>query len=190
MTSCTWRIGVSAGKCAQVAQVASLTLLLLLPRADGTFCSLAGVEAHDARAAAAGLPAVDSKDLWPLLSAPGGSAPAPRTLPLSPNTIIVDGWKLIVGMSTQGLGGPTSMDGWTGPICARKPKASGRRCLLLTCPALLLLRRSECFERHGRRRVLWQPAPHAGDPRLPTGLPVLDLGGPGGAARLARVGGG
>ena len=145
-------VASAVGAC-QVAQVVSPTLLLL--RADGTFCSLAGVEVHDARAAAAGLPAVDSKNLWPLLSAPGGSTPAPRTLPLSPNTIIVDGWKLIVGMSTQGLGGPTSMDGWTGPVCARKPSLGSATPASHLPGTFAFAHRSECFERDGRRRFLW-----------------------------------
>ena len=42
-----------------------------------TFCGLAGVDATDARAAAAGLPPVEGYDLWPLLS--GANATGPRT---------------------------------------------------------------------------------------------------------------
>jgi arylsulfatase I/J len=41
-----------------------------------TFCGLAGVDPADARAAAAGLPPIDSLDVWPLLS--GANATAPR----------------------------------------------------------------------------------------------------------------
>ena len=42
-----------------------------------TFCALAGVDPHDARAAAAKLPPIDSLDLWPLIS--GENATSPRT---------------------------------------------------------------------------------------------------------------
>ena len=41
-----------------------------------TFCALAGVDPTDERAAAAGLPPVDSFDLWPLLS--GANSTSPR----------------------------------------------------------------------------------------------------------------
>ena len=43
----------------------------------GTFLGLAGVDPTDARAAAAGLPPVDSQNLWPVLS--GATAVGPRT---------------------------------------------------------------------------------------------------------------
>jgi len=40
-----------------------------------TLCGLAGVDAGDARAAAAGLPPPDSLDLWPLISGANSSSP-------------------------------------------------------------------------------------------------------------------
>jgi arylsulfatase A-like enzyme len=42
-----------------------------------TFAALAGVDPTDAKAAAAGLPAIDSINQWPFLS--GANATAPRT---------------------------------------------------------------------------------------------------------------
>jgi arylsulfatase I/J len=84
-----------------------------------TFCGLAGVPAADPRAAAAGLPPVDSIDQWPLLS--GANATPPRTevvlgMPTvsSDNSIgnatlgvqaliRADGWKLIIGETHQNV---------------------------------------------------------------------------------------
>ena len=74
-----------------------------------TFCTLAGVDATDARAAAAGLPPVDGVDVWPMLS--GASATTNRTAhflgtadgPLGTATAVqgvirvADGWKLLLG---------------------------------------------------------------------------------------------
>ena len=107
----------------------------------GTFARLAGVDPRDARAAAAGLPPVDSVDLWPWLS--GAAAASPRDeVPLgssscvvpapgcinewgaAPSATVVNGlirrepdggglWKLLVG--------PVPMNGWQGP---RFPNAS------------------------------------------------------------------
>jgi arylsulfatase I/J len=61
-----------------------------------TLGNLVGVDAHDARAAAAGLPPVDSLDVWPLVS--GASPTSPRTeIPVSPNVLISFPWKLLRG---------------------------------------------------------------------------------------------
>lgn len=74
-----------------------------------TFCALAGVDAHDARAAAAGLPPVDSLDLSAVLL--GTNESSPRTeVPIggsdgsdhAGNTLVAglidaQGWKLILG---------------------------------------------------------------------------------------------
>jgi len=74
-----------------------------------TFCALAGVDAADARAAAAGLPPVDGFDVWPMLS--GASASTPRAVhflgsaaggSLAPTVVqgvirVADGWKLLLG---------------------------------------------------------------------------------------------
>jgi arylsulfatase B len=75
-----------------------------------TFCALAGVNATDEKAAAAGLPPVDGLDLWPVLS--GARATSGRRLqflgssddsPDKGNTIVqgvirvADGYKLLIG---------------------------------------------------------------------------------------------
>jgi len=72
-----------------------------------TFCALAGVEPTDHAAAAAGLPPIDSVDLWPLLSGSHSTAPH-DVLPLvvdvtvgqgkDVNSAIIMGeWKWVVG---------------------------------------------------------------------------------------------
>jgi len=92
----------------------------------GTFAALGGVDAHDARAAAANLPPVDSHNLWPYISGETDEPPrkelelgcpsgwqavwtGPHT---SVNGLIVDQgaegiWKLLVN--------EIPMDVWTGP---------------------------------------------------------------------------
>ena len=76
-----------------------------------TFCSLAGADPEDARAAAAGLPPVEGFDLWPLLS--GVNATPPRAevwlgsnhpgdtdssdSPMVQGLIRADGWKVLYG---------------------------------------------------------------------------------------------
>ncbi len=88
-----------------------------------TFCGLAGAPVEDTRAAAAGLPPVDSLDLWPLLS--GANATSPRTevvlgMPTISSALSIgdpytgvqavirsDGWKLVVGVTHQNV--------WTSP---------------------------------------------------------------------------
>jgi len=83
----------------------------------GTYCSLAGVNPEDEKAKLAGLPPVDSYDMWPLLS--GQTNKSLRNeiilgdtfLELFESTVIgglIQGpWKLILGLQTQ--------TGWTGP---------------------------------------------------------------------------
>jgi len=59
-----------------------------------TFCHLAGVDKEDKRAAAAGLPAVDSMNQWPLWT----SGDAPRTeIHISEKTLIQNQYKLLTG---------------------------------------------------------------------------------------------
>lgn len=89
-----------------------------------TFCSLAGVDATDAKAKAANLPPVDGLDMWPFLS--GQVATSPRTeVPVGSTAgeagmakrnasetvvqalVTADGWKLLVGQTGQNI--------WTGP---------------------------------------------------------------------------
>ena len=95
-----------------------------------TFCGLAGVDATDERAAAAGLPPVDGFDVWPMLS--GASATTPRvahylgfvhgTTGAAAATLVqgviraADGWKLLLGGVAPSL--------WTGSVY---PTASSQR---------------------------------------------------------------
>jgi len=85
-----------------------------------TFCGLAGVDPEDLKAKKAGLPPIDSLDMWPLLS--GKNSTSPRTeIPLGSFREAADGtvttlvtgliqgpWKLLIG--------PISQNGWQGPI--------------------------------------------------------------------------
>jgi arylsulfatase I/J len=84
-----------------------------------TLCALAGVDAFDARAAAAGLPPIDSLNLWPLLS--GANATSPRTeivlgIPTISSALSIgdpylgvqgliraDGYKLLIGQTHQNV---------------------------------------------------------------------------------------
>jgi len=80
-----------------------------------TFSRLAGVDPEDLRAKEAGLPPIDSLDMWPLLS--GQNKTSPRTeIPLG-DTLASD---TIIGGLIQGpwklLLGPIAQNGWTGPI--------------------------------------------------------------------------
>jgi arylsulfatase I/J len=82
----------------------------------GTFCALAGVDPFDARAAAAGLPPVESFNLWPLLSGANGTSPraelalgsAGLAAPWTAGAPAVQGliqppWKLLVGELGQNI---------------------------------------------------------------------------------------
>ena len=87
-----------------------------------TFAGLAGVDAADAKAAAAGLPPVEGYDLWPLLS--GANATGPRTevwlgsggagdednskAPIVQGLIRADGFKVLWGNVIE--------NAWTGPF--------------------------------------------------------------------------
>ena len=92
-----------------------------------TFCALAGVNATDEAAAAAGLPPVDGLDISALLTTPGATSPRTEVVlgtSLSSNIatgatsvqgiIRADGWKLLIGS----VGSPF----WQGPVY---PNASG-----------------------------------------------------------------
>ena len=82
----------------------------------GTFCGLAGVDATDARAAAANLPPVDSMDMWPLLS--GQNTTSPRMdVPISNETLISGDYKILVGDVPQA--------GYTGPMYPNTSHAEG-----------------------------------------------------------------
>jgi len=63
-----------------------------------TFCRLAGVEAHDHRAATAGLPPVDSIDQWQVISGEAPSLSGNRTeIHISEMTLIQGNFKLLTG---------------------------------------------------------------------------------------------
>jgi len=88
-----------------------------------TFCALAGVDKTDTRAAAAGLPPVDSVDLWPMLSGTNTTSPHGEIVLGMPTiasgnsygdpfigvqaVIQPDGYKLLLGHVHQNI--------WTGP---------------------------------------------------------------------------
>eukprot|EP00117_Sycon_ciliatum_P033144 scpid65228/ scgid25566/ Arylsulfatase B; N-acetylgalactosamine-4-sulfatase len=88
-----------------------------------TFCSLAGVDKHDARAEAANLPAVDGLDMWPVLS--GQNMTSPRTeIPLSPGLISGD-YKILDTRMLQA--------GWTGPQYPNSTKPKGGIDAVMDC---------------------------------------------------------
>jgi arylsulfatase B len=63
-----------------------------------TFCAFAGVDPTDHKAAAAGLPPIDSLDLWPLIT--GTNATSPRTeVPIAPGALISWPYKLVRGLT-------------------------------------------------------------------------------------------
>jgi arylsulfatase B len=72
----------------------------------GTYSALAGVDPTDAIAAAAGLPAVDSLNVWPLIS--GANMTSPRIeIPIEANALISGSWKLLTGhVGEAAWGGP------------------------------------------------------------------------------------
>jgi arylsulfatase I/J len=112
------------------AAVRGTTVTGLIETADmyTTFCGIAGVDATDARAAAAGLPPVDGFNMWPMIS--GANLTSPRTeVPVGANAsevnlssyyngTVVQGlvttaapggglWKMLIGEVQQNI--------WTGP---------------------------------------------------------------------------
>jgi arylsulfatase I/J len=80
-----------------------------------TFSHLAGVDPTDTRAAKAGLPPIDSFNMWPLLSGQNSTGPrneiALGTGGANDTTgvdgLIVGDWKILIG--------PNPQNGWTGP---------------------------------------------------------------------------
>ena len=84
-----------------------------------TFCALAGVDKTDTRAAAAGLPPVDSVDLWPLISGANATSPHSEIVLGMPTiasgnsygdasigvqaVIQADGYKLLIGHVHQNV---------------------------------------------------------------------------------------
>ena len=89
--------------------------------AYSTFCALAGVDPTDHRAAAAGLPPIDSLNMWPLISGANSTSPRTEIVAGSDSSecnfgngttvqalVRSDGWKLIIGSLGQNV--------WSGPI--------------------------------------------------------------------------
>ena len=71
-----------------------------------TFCSLAGVDPTDEKAAKANLPPIDSLNMWPLIS--GQNSTSPRVdIPVTNNSLISGDYKILTGR-VEGAG-------WTGP---------------------------------------------------------------------------
>ena len=90
----------------------------------GTFCGLAGVNKMDERAAAAKLPAVDSLDMWPLIS--GENSTSPRTeIFASVDALISGDYKILMGQMEQA--------GWTGPRYPNQTNPHGGINATLNC---------------------------------------------------------
>ena len=71
-----------------------------------TFCSLAGVDPTDKKAAEAKLPPIDSLDMWPLIS--GQNSTSPHTdVPVTYESLISGDYKILTGKLSHA--------GWTGP---------------------------------------------------------------------------
>jgi len=72
----------------------------------GTYCALGGVDPFDPIASAAGLPPVDSVNVWPLVSFQNTTS-ARWEIPVSPTTLIQGQYKLIRGQMIEAT--------WSGP---------------------------------------------------------------------------
>jgi arylsulfatase B len=72
----------------------------------GTFCALAGVDPTDEVAAAAGLPPVESVNVWPLVSGANGTSPRSE-IPVGPQVLIQGRFKLMLGKQIEAT--------WAGP---------------------------------------------------------------------------
>jgi len=98
-----------------------------------TFAKLAGQDPTDHRAAAAGLPPIDSLDVWPFLS--GVETVSPRTsFPVGDNCVVQGDWKLI---TTK-----TSPDFWQGP---KFPNSSSAATLFFLPPPRPYPRLQPCY---------------------------------------------
>ena len=72
-----------------------------------TFCSLAGVDPTDEKAAEAKLPPIDSLNVWPLIS--GQNTTSPRTdIPITYESLISGDYKILTGTVHSA--------GWSGPV--------------------------------------------------------------------------
>eukprot|EP01062_Namystynia_karyoxenos_P003461 TRINITY_DN11238_c0_g1_i1.p1 TRINITY_DN11238_c0_g1~~TRINITY_DN11238_c0_g1_i1.p1 ORF type:complete len:597 (+),score=113.64 TRINITY_DN11238_c0_g1_i1:70-1791(+) len=88
-----------------------------------TLAALAGVDPTDARAAAAGLPPIDSYDLWPMIAGINKTSPRPE-LPIGTDGLLIGigtSMEARVGGLIRGrykllLQSIIPMSGWTGPV--------------------------------------------------------------------------
>ena len=86
-----------------------------------TFCSLAGVDPTDEKAAKANLPPIDSLNMWPMIS--GQNSTSPRVdIPVTNNTLISGDYKILTGRIGSA--------GWTGP---HYPNSSHRIDVVAKC---------------------------------------------------------
>lgn len=98
-----------------------------------TFAKLAGQDPTDHRASAAGLPPIDSIDMWPFLS--GAVAESPRKqFPVGDNCVVQGDWKLITSKSSPSF--------WQGP---RFPNASSVAALGFSPPPRPFPRLQRCY---------------------------------------------
>lgn len=99
----------------------------------GTFCSLAGIDFEDKWAEASGLPAVDSLDMWPLLS--GANLTSPRqSFLVTKDMYMLGPWKYVRGnteMIEAERGGPHYPNASTAadPIVAHTTRCPEAGCL-------------------------------------------------------------
>ena len=90
----------------------------------GTFCSIAGVDPTDTKAAAANLPPVDSFNMWPLIS--GKNSTSSRVdIPASINALISGDYKIMLG--------EMMFVGWTGPVFPNSTNPQGGIPTVLNC---------------------------------------------------------
>eukprot|EP00052_Salpingoeca_macrocollata_P009358 m.73926 g.73926 ORF g.73926 m.73926 type:complete len:523 (+) comp17066_c0_seq1:390-1958(+) len=90
-----------------------------------TFCGLAGVDPTDHEAAAAGLPPIDSLDVWPLLSGANNTSPRQEWL-VDEGALLQGEWKLLTGRQIEA--------GWAGPQYPNTSSAGHEVCTVsLAC---------------------------------------------------------
>ena len=90
-----------------------------------TFCALTGLDPTDKRAEAAGLPPLDSLNMWPMIS--GENTTSPRTwIAVDDNTLIDGDYKLINGTSV-------AYASWTGEFYPNSTSNGSLATTMLNC---------------------------------------------------------